>query len=208
MLAVPAMPESFSNRESNPIAPSKFKRQIIWVKRSLQAKYVFLVLFSVLVTIAVILLDIYYVTGKLLIEELGEDKWVPFIQAASENLFIHLSLYLVILLIISVFISHKFAGPLYRLERVSEAVASGDLNTKANLRKGDELYETADSINNMIESLRQKLLRERTLSERISLKLSVISNELKSGKISAKEASLNLDNVVIEVRHIVSDFKL
>ena len=171
-------------------------------------KYVLLVFLSVLVTITVVSLDLYYVLGKLFIRQYGDQNLLPLFQGASRLLLIHLSIYSVIVILISVFVSHKFAGPLFRLEKVSEAIASGDLTVKATFRQGDELFETAEYINKMIETLRQKLLREKNLSDRISLKLSEISGALRSGGLTAKEAAAQLEEVLIEVKHIAADFTL
>ena len=194
--------------EDGSLKPAPFRRRIILIKRALQMKYVMLVFLSVLVTITVVSLDLYYILGKLFIRQYGDQNLLPLIQGATRLLLVHLSIYSVIVIFISVFISHKFAGPLFRLERVSESIASGDLTVKATFRQGDELFETAEYINQMIETLRQKLLREKNLSDRISQKLGDLSGALRSGSLTPKEASAQLDEVLIEVRHIASDFRL
>lgn len=53
----------------------------------------------------------------------------------------------------SVLISHKVAGPLYRFRSVFKTVAEGNLAVRANLRKGDYLTNEADSLNEMIASV-------------------------------------------------------
>lgn len=171
-------------------------------------KYVMLVFLSVLVTITVVFLDMYYVIGKLYVREFGEEKLILLMKSATTLIAIHLSLYLVLVVLIALFISHKFAGPLFRLERVTELVAEGDLTVKAVFRQGDELFETADYMNHMIESLRQKVLKERNLSERISRRLDELSGKLTRGEMTPQQVSTHLGDVLVEVRHIASDFKL
>ena len=189
-------------------SPAPFRRRIILIKRALQMKYVMLVFLSVLITITVVSLDVYYILGKLFIRQYGDQDLLPLIKGATRLLGVHLSIYSIIVILISVFVSHKFAGPLFRLERVSESIAEGDLTVKATFRKGDELFETAEHINRMIETLRQKLLREKNLSDRISQKLSELSARLGAGDVTPKDACSQLKEVLIEVRHIASDFKL
>lgn len=51
----------------------------------------------------------------------------------------------------SVYLTHKIAGPLYRLEKHAAALAQGDLSIRIRLRAGDELHELADMINEAVE---------------------------------------------------------
>ena len=185
----------------------QIRRRIVVIKRALQMKYVLLVFAAVLLTVTIVTLDLYYIMGKVYGDRMGGD--LPAVMRGSARLLaIHLPIYFAAVIVAAVFISHKFAGPLFRLEKVAEAIAGGDLTVKANLRAGDELFDTAEHINVMIETLRQKLLKEKHLSDRIAQKLSEISEKLESKSIPPEEAAQHLQDVLIEVRHIASDFKL
>ncbi len=52
--------------------------------------------------------------------------------------------------LVSLFLSHRIAGPLYRLERSVEEITKGNLYLKITLRRKDELKELATSMNAMI----------------------------------------------------------
>ncbi len=54
----------------------------------------------------------------------------------------------------SVFFSHRIAGPLYRFRAVFRAVAKGNLNVSALIRKKDLLQKEAESLGEMVEFLR------------------------------------------------------
>jgi methyl-accepting chemotaxis protein len=56
--------------------------------------------------------------------------------------------------IISIFISHKVAGPLFRLKKALTQVTEGDLSVVIKLRKWDDLKDLADHVNILIEELR------------------------------------------------------
>jgi len=58
---------------------------------------------------------------------------------------------------VTLFTSHKIAGPLYRIEKDIEEVASGNLNKRVNLREGDEIKALAESLNYMTTSLRASI---------------------------------------------------
>ena len=55
------------------------------------------------------------------------------------------------------FISHRIAGPLYRLEKTAQAVGDGDLRTTVRLRVGDELQDVARSVDGMVSDLRRRV---------------------------------------------------
>jgi methyl-accepting chemotaxis protein len=55
--------------------------------------------------------------------------------------------------LITVFFSHKIAGPIYRIEKSFEQVGSGDLTVKTRLREHDQLAPLAEDVNGMVQSL-------------------------------------------------------
>lgn len=56
--------------------------------------------------------------------------------------------------LISIFISHKVAGPLFRLKKSLSQVTKGDLNIVIKLRRWDDLKDLANHVNILIEELR------------------------------------------------------
>jgi methyl-accepting chemotaxis protein len=54
---------------------------------------------------------------------------------------------------LSVFVTHRFAGPIYRFRKVVDQMAGGDLSIRVKLRKGDDLTELEGAVNRAIESL-------------------------------------------------------
>lgn len=202
------MSENLKNSGTHESSHPAFRRRIIVIKRALQMKYVMLVFVFVLFTVSIISLDVYYVIGKLILKEFGDVNLMPLVKSASRLLGLHFSVFLVIVVLASIFISHKFAGPIFRLEKISESVAKGDLTVRANFRQGDELFETAEYINQMIDSLREKIKREKNLTEEIYGKLSDLSNKLQNGDITPKEASVMLKECLVQLGGIGKDFKL
>jgi len=79
---------------------------------------------------------------------------------------ITLALITIATIIVTLFVSHKIAGPMLRFEKELAAVASGDLSKKIVLRKKDQMTGIAESLNYTIKALREKilLLRDETQS--------------------------------------------
>ena len=58
---------------------------------------------------------------------------------------------------VTLLISHRLAGPLYRYRRELEEIEKGDLTRIIRLRKNDQLADLGDSLNKMTASLRERI---------------------------------------------------
>jgi len=59
--------------------------------------------------------------------------------------------------IVTLFASHKIAGPMYRFERDLRDIATGNLQKKIGIRDGDQFADMVLSLNAMVDSLNGKL---------------------------------------------------
>jgi len=64
---------------------------------------------------------------------------------------------LLLTFLISIFLSHRIAGPLYKMSRAFEAVAKGDLKDDLQFRSKDHFKDLADEYNIMIRGVRHTL---------------------------------------------------
>lgn len=55
--------------------------------------------------------------------------------------------------LVTVIVTHRLAGPLYRLEQVIDRIAAGDFSSGFALRKGDDLVGLATALNRAIGNL-------------------------------------------------------
>ncbi len=60
-------------------------------------------------------------------------------------------------IIMTLFISHKIAGPLYRLDKDVQEITAGNLRVIFRLRTGDELKPLVGSMNDMTNTLRTRI---------------------------------------------------
>jgi methyl-accepting chemotaxis protein len=61
--------------------------------------------------------------------------------------------------LLTIFISHKIAGPVFRLNKLANDFKSGDFTKKIHLRKGDKLTDVAEQFNLALDNI-QNVLRE------------------------------------------------
>jgi methyl-accepting chemotaxis protein len=66
-----------------------------------------------------------------------------------------------VLVIHSLYISNKIAGPLYRIRCVLTSVGTGNLKSRARIRGGDYLKQDAEAVNAMVRELDMKIGRMR-----------------------------------------------
>lgn len=60
----------------------------------------------------------------------------------------------------AIFLSHRIAGPLYRLERHLEGVAEGKEPNDVKFRKGDLYQSLAEACNKLMARLRESLVKQ------------------------------------------------
>ncbi len=113
--------------------------------------------------------------------------------------------------VISVFFSHKMAGPMVHLERSLEIIGSGDLTRETSLREGDQLLPIADEINSMVRSLnhRARSSRDALLEiKRWTQVLSGLLSEESPDEPRVQEALRGLKTGVAEFKKSTSGLKL
>lgn len=84
----------------------------------------------------------------------------------NDQLWLPLAAVFLLLTVHSLFVSHRICGPLYRFRAVFKALADGNLDIRANIRKQDYLQADARAINDMIGSLQSRI---RGLEDQIGL---------------------------------------
>jgi methyl-accepting chemotaxis protein len=116
-----------------------------------------------------------------------------------------------IIAILSIFVSHKIAGPVYRLEETTRIIASGDLTYQVNLRQGDELQDLQEAFNKMSDSLRNMVAKDREIIERLILagnKLKDTINKKKQNPEDIEGVANDLYAIIEELRMVTSGFKI
>jgi len=80
--------------------------------------------------------------------------------ASLRPLIIILPVVFVFLAIIVIFISHRIAGPLYRLKMYMEKVENGDYSVRLKFRKNDSIHDVAESFNRMVDGIKDKFTKQ------------------------------------------------
>ena len=181
----------------------RFQRKTVLIKRSLQWKYIGMVFLSVLVASLIVGGDVYYSLTRVLLTECP--------PAASQVLqfngviLLKFVLYLGLMLVVSAYVSHRFAGPIYRFEKSAQIVSSGDLTHRVSLRTGDELMELQEEFNGMLSGLRGLVQKDRNLAQRLSERIDKIAKKLPENADAVRE---ELRELKVELAHLTQSFKV
>ena len=181
----------------------RFQRKTVLVKRSLQLKYIGMVFLSVLVASLIVGGDVYYSMTRVMLTECPSvtDRMGQF----NTVLMVKTALYLGLMLLISLYVSHRFAGPIYRFEKSAQAVASGDLTHRVSLRTGDELMELQEEFNGMTAALQALVQKDRNLVQRLSARVDELSRRLPDDAGAIRE---DLKALKVELEHLTRSFKV
>ena len=82
------------------------------------------------------------------------------LKTAKRELFVFLAgyqlIYIFIVFIICIFLTHKIAGPMFKLTNYLRGIAQGEPPTSISFRDGDNFFEVADEVNNAFDRLADK----------------------------------------------------
>ncbi len=163
----------------------RWRRRNYFIKKELQGKYIFnffifviagSILFSLIFsylsfnTLTVVYKNYNLQIGKtplILLKEILSAHWI-FIFTVGISI-----------VIISMFLTHRFAGPMYRFEKSVEEMINGNFNFEIRLRKRDEGKELAEKMNRLINLMSSKFKDMRDIFDELHAKNVLITQLIK-----------------------------
>lgn len=136
-------------------------------------------------------------------------SWDDKQAAASQFLSLHTRLWPAIFVVFvllglhSIVVSHRIAGPLYRLRQLLKAVAEGDLSVRATIRKNDYLAKEADVVNELIAAFTRKINGMQEQCNEIRGMLSTLKSAIESG--SVEEMKQNVVDLATQMGRLKAD---
>jgi len=145
--------------------PGTNRRKNYFIEKSFQAR--FILKFCMLVVLGgVLTIGILFLLGKRSTTVAVVDSRVVVKTTADFLLPLLIQTAAVVMILVgtatifvTLFVSHKIAGPLYRLKKAMQELAEGNLSAQMKLRKLDQLQDIADAFNEMTRKLKEKFLQ-------------------------------------------------
>jgi hypothetical protein len=139
-----------------------FRRKQIFTNKRVQLKYLVLLIVSMAVPLLFAVGCLYYLIFTLVAEQLGIPESIainlfPVVKKINAMLAVGLPPLFLLLIWWGAVLSHRFAGPLGRIEKELHKIAhSHDFSHKINLRKHDDIKPVTDAINKLLDSIHRK----------------------------------------------------
>lgn len=192
---------------------SNYKRRTYLIKTGLQLRYMGIIISTMLFVAFGVGWVIYHTSWGMIANtpDLTLDKLSDIFDVVNTSITQWIIVFIFVIAILSIFVSHKIAGPVYRLEETTRIIASGDLTYKINLRHGDELQDLQEAFNTMSNSLREMVAKDREVIERLAETSNKLKLTIKSGDKNPKELKAIADNLQLiteELQTITSGFKI
>lgn len=139
------------------------KRKILYIKKDFQFKFILKFCAVVIIGSIISTLILYYTSQDTITSTFNNSRLA--LRTTSQVILpavLYTNLFTLIMVgvastFVTLYISHKIAGPLYRLEEDLKMVSSGDLTKNFRLRDKDQLSDLAGSLNAFIKSLDGKV---------------------------------------------------
>ncbi len=187
------------------------KRRKFFIDRKFQSK--FIIKFCLLVILACVLFGglIYLLSSETTTTAFENSRLV--IKSTADYLLPLLALTALITIVIvglamiitTLFISHRIAGPAYRFEKVTGDIASGNLNLDISLRSKDQLQPIAKGLAEMVKKLRFQITK---IKERFSELTDCVEKMKSLQDEKLKLHMVDLEKTINELNKEIKYFKL
>ena len=137
------------------------KKRKQWIIPGIQVKYLRLLVVAMLLPTLLIGALLYYLILNIIAEEIVFPEAIasilfPAIHKINIILLVGVPILFLILIGWGIMLSHRFAGPVYRLEKELDKIAGGDYSVRIKFRKNDDLKHIADAVNKVLDKLQHK----------------------------------------------------
>jgi methyl-accepting chemotaxis protein len=164
-----------------------FRRRHFFIDKHLQTKYLLLTIllllsYSLIFVILIFLPYILPIHFNLPLEERAEAARV--LLALNKSVWPALLVAILILGVLSIFITHKIVGPIYRLKKALGEMIEGNLDVRVTLRKGDDLQELADHVNQLSAMLSTSLAALKHNYDTLSSQIDELERQIEAKSIT------------------------
>ncbi len=135
------------------------RRRRYIIKPGFQLRYIGVIFITVFAVAFLCISTTYYLSMTLLGEKLAnvypQGRLVMTLKGINQIIIWRILFLTPIIAFIGVLLSHKIAGPAYRIEKTLEEIGKGNFDINIKLRKYDELKGIANAVNDMAANLKR-----------------------------------------------------
>lgn len=173
--------------------PGRYVRRRYLIAKQFQLKYTFMIVIFMFLIAWLAGYTVYYTVFTLLGERLAnlypQARLSAIFKTVNITLLVRMALLVPFVVIVSIILSHRIAGPVFRMERYLGEVAKGDFSSILKLRRRDELKNLAEAINGMRRGLGRISQENQELVAKLSSTVDELNTEL-------EKPTLNRERVI------------
>ncbi len=150
---------------------SQFRRRILLINRPFQIRFAIYVcswLFVLSVIYPLLVSQLYDWFYKYIAAD-PNGPMIPFLEKSRHDMLFWLALmqvcFMLMTFLMSLFMSHRIAGPLFKLSKTMNGLRNGSL-AKVSFRKNDHFQELSEDYNFMVESVADQISASKTHLDR------------------------------------------
>lgn len=195
-----------------PIESGKhYKRTQFLVAKKFQLQYVGLILGLMFVTAFLCAYVAYYTSLVYLGEKLAnvypQGRLVAIIKTVNIRMLFSVLLVSPLVAVFALFLSHRIAGPMFRMEKTLSGIASGDLTPRTHLvlRKNDEFVPIANGINKATMAFKGTIAQEVQLVNKAQTDLEQLRRLIASRSDDHASVSQALGSLDLDLKSIAKE---
>jgi methyl-accepting chemotaxis protein len=120
----------------------------------------------------------------------ARSSWELLLPAVLVASFVAMCLVAAVAVVLTLYDSHRIGGPLYRFKANLKAIGSGDLTLRTRLRERDELQSLTEAMNEMTQSLGDKIRQLKSVDEALRTLLGEARGDLEAkGALGAEQVA-------------------
>jgi len=180
--------------EKGGIEVAVMPRRTYLIKRAFQLRYALIVSLFILLTVGISSLTTYLAVfpylSKMLANVYPQGRLITILRIANIKALFSAIVIIPFAAWFTIMLSHRIAGPWYRMEAILRKMAGGGLISEITLRKGDELQSLADSLNMVIRNLRESAQENIGHTKAMDDLLNSIEQELQKHPVDVMKINL------------------
>jgi len=134
-------------------------RRNLFTARTVQARYLILIIIAMIVPALIVGSCLYYFIFTVMAEQLAIPEsiamnLIPVLKKINTMLVVGLVPLFVLLFLWGLMLSHRFAGPLERVEEDLDKILEGDYSVRFKVRKKDDIKNIVNKLNRLLEKFK------------------------------------------------------
>jgi signal transduction histidine kinase len=182
------------------------KRRKLFIARRFQIRFILIILLFMFAISILTGYTVYYTTWVLFGEKLAavypQGFLLDIVNRVNMILLLRLLMISPLVIFIGLVLSHRIAGPIYQIKKYIWGIVDGKYEDELKLRRKDELWDLADSLNCLVTGLRSERYRRRECAARMEKEIDELKTAILDERSSAEDLLKRIRSISEQLRSL------